>query len=250
MVMQEHVLVVEDAPEFQHLHRESLSKAGYRVSVAGTGERALEIARSVDPAVIILDVVLPDADGMDLCAQFRRFTNAYIIMVTSRTDEVDKLVGLAAGADDYVTKPFSNRELVARVGVLLRRPRELQGSESTIRELGDLTVDSAAREVTVDGEVCALTKIEFDILDALTIDTNAVRSRQSLLEHVWGPNWVGDTHVIDVHLANLRKKIDRNGVKHIKTVRGVGYRFTPQSPRVEAPNDQTQNDQTQNDRAA
>ena len=229
--MQEHVLVVEDAPEFQHLHRESLSKAGYRVSVAGDGARALEIARSVDPSVIILDIVLPDADGMDLCAEFRRFTDAYIIMVTGRTDEVDKLVGLAAGADDYVTKPFSSRELVARVGVLLRRPRGMQNERSDVRDLGDLTVDISAREVQLDGELCALTKIEFDLLDALTEDPNVVRSRQSLIEHVWGPNWVGDTHVIDVHLANLRKKIDSNGTKHIKTVRGVGYRFN--SPKAD-----------------
>ncbi len=227
--MQEHVLVVEDAPEFQHIHRESLSKAGYRVSVAGDGARALEIARSTEPVVIILDLVLPDVDGMELCAEFRKFTDAYIIMVTSRSDEVDKLVGLAAGADDYITKPFSNRELVARVGVLLRRPRTLGEDESTARDFGDLVIDAAAREVTLDGETLSLTKIEFDILDALTIDPNVVRSRDSLLEHVWGPNWVGDTHVIDVHLANLRKKIDANGVKHIKTIRGVGYRFAGSS---------------------
>ena len=225
MSMQEHILVVEDAPEFQHIHRESLSKAGYRVSVAGDGARALEIARSTEPVVIILDLVLPDVDGMDLCAEFRKFTDAYIIMVTSRSDEVDKLVGLAAGADDYITKPFSNRELVARVGVLLRRPRTLGEGESPTRDFGDLVVDAAAREVSLDGEQVDLTKIEFDILDALTIDPNVVRSRESILEHVWGPNWVGDTHVIDVHLANLRKKIDANGVKHIKTIRGVGYRF-------------------------
>ena len=227
--MQEHVLVVEDAPEFQHIHRESLSKAGYRVSVAGDGARALEIARSTEPVVIILDLVLPDVDGMELCAEFRKFTDAYIIMVTSRSDEVDKLVGLAAGADDYITKPFSNRELVARVGVLLRRPRTLGIDESTTRDFGDLVIDAAAREVTLDGGTLSLTKIEFDILDALTIDPNVVRSRDSLLEHVWGPNWVGDTHVIDVHLANLRKKIDANGVKHIKTIRGVGYRFAGSS---------------------
>ena len=223
--MHEHILVVEDAPEFQHLHRESLSKAGYKVSVAGDGARALEVARSVDPVVIILDLVLPDVDGMDLCAEFRKFTEAYIIMVTSRSDEVDKLVGLAAGADDYITKPFSNRELVARVGVLLRRPRSLAADTSNIRDFGDLTVDPAAREVVLEGTPVSVTKIEFDILDALTTDPNVVRSRQSLLEHVWGPNWVGDTHVIDVHLGNLRKKIDANGVKHIKTIRGVGYRF-------------------------
>ena len=223
--MQEHILVVEDAPEFQHLHRESLSKAGYKVSVAGDGARALEVARSTSPDVIILDLVLPDVDGMDLCSEFRKFTDAYIIMVTSRSDEVDKLVGLAAGADDYITKPFSNRELAARVGVLLRRPRTLAADESSARDFGDLIVDASAREVTLEGETVALTKIEFDILDALTLDPNVVRSRDSLLEHVWGPNWIGDTHVIDVHLANLRKKIDRNGTKHIKTIRGVGYRF-------------------------
>lgn len=223
--MQDQILVVEDAPEFQHIHRESLTKAGYRVAVAGDGARALELARSLDPSVIILDLVLPDVDGMDLCAQMRTFTDAYIIMVTGRTDEVDKLVGLATGADDYVTKPFSNRELVARVGVLLRRPRSAALGSDRTRDFGDLVVDVDRREVTVDDELCQLTKIEFDILDALTEDANVVRSRQSLLEFVWGPNWVGDTHVIDVHLANLRKKIDRNGTKHIKTVRGVGYRF-------------------------
>ncbi len=223
--MQEQVLVIEDAPEFQHIHRESLSKAGYRVAVAGDGARALELARSLEPAVIILDLVLPDVDGMDLCAELRRFTDAYIIMVTGRGDEVDKLVGLAAGADDYMTKPFSNRELVARVGVLLRRPRSLGADEESVRDFGDLVVDVDAREVRVSEALVSLTKIEFDILDALTEDPSVVRSRQSILEHVWGPNWVGDTHVIDVHLANLRKKIDHNGVKHIKTIRGVGYRF-------------------------
>ncbi len=227
--MQEHILVVEDAPEFQHIHRESLTKAGYKVSVAGDGARALELARSNNPVVIILDLVLPDVDGMDLCAQFRKFTDAYIIMVTSRTDEVDKLVGLAAGADDYITKPFSNRELVARVGVLLRRPRSLGVGDSGTRDFGDLVVDAQGREVLLDGEPVELTKIEFDILDALTEDAHVVSSRESLLEFVWGPNWVGDTHVIDVHLANLRKKIDRNGTKHIKTIRGVGYRFAKAS---------------------
>lgn len=231
--MQKHILVVEDAPEFQHLHRESLSKAGYRVSVAGDGARALEIARSTEPDVIVLDLVLPDVDGIDLCAQLRKFTDAYVIMVTSRGDEVDKLVGLAAGADDYITKPFSTRELVARVGVLLRRPRTVSDAESANRDFGDLVVDVAAREVHLEGEPVDLTKIEFEILDALTLDPKVVRSRQSLLEHVWGPNWVGDTHVIDVHLANLRKKIDRNGVKHIKTMRGVGYRFVSSTRRQE-----------------
>ena len=222
--MEEHVLVIEDSPEFQQIARESLTRAGYRVAVAGNGERGLELARSLMPQVILLDLTLPDADGIELCKEFRTFTNAYIIMVTGKTDEVDKLVGLAVGADDYVTKPYSTRELIARIGVILRRPRALV-DESRIRDLGDVVVDVSARTVVLDGESIALTKIEFDILDALTVDAAVVRSRAFLIEAVWGPDWVGDTHVIDVHLANLRKKLDANGIKHIVTIRGVGFRF-------------------------
>ena len=222
--MEEQVLVIEDSPEFQQIARESLTRAGYRVAVAGNGERGLELARSLMPLVILLDLTLPDADGIELCKELRTFTNAYIIMVTGKTDEVDKLVGLAVGADDYVTKPYSTRELIARIGVILRRPRALL-DEARTREIGDVFVDVSARTVSVDGQAVALTKIEFDILDALTVDPAVVRSRASLIEAVWGSDWVGDTHVIDVHVANLRKKLDANGTKHITTVRGVGFRF-------------------------
>lgn len=224
--MEEQILVIEDSPEFQQIAREMLSQAGYRVSIAGTGERGIELARALSPSVILLDLVLPDADGIDLCRELRTFTNAYIIMVSGKSEEVDKLVGLAVGADDYVTKPYSPRELIARIGVILRRPRTL-AAETTVRDLGDVVVDIGARLVTVGSEPVALTKIEFDILDALTIDPNVVRSRTSLIEAVWGNDWVGDTHVIDVHLGNLRKKLDSNGTKHITTVRGVGFRFAP-----------------------
>jgi len=135
-----------------------------------------------------------------------------------------EVLSLAVGADDYVTKPYSTRELIARIGVVLRRPRVLAGERHT-RNLGDIVLDVNARTVTLDGIAIALTKIEFDILDALTADPNLVRTRSSLIETVWGPDWVGDGHVIDVHLGNLRKKLDANGTKHIITVRGIGFRF-------------------------
>ena len=136
------------------------------------------------------------------------------------------LVGLAVGADDYLTKPFSPRELVARIGVLLRRPRTVDTNKRR-RTVGDLMVDLDAREVVVDGEIVELTRIEFDLLAALIADETRVQSRPSLLDIVWGPDWVGDPHVVDVHIANLRRKIDRSGRKHIRTIRGVGYRIEP-----------------------
>lgn len=223
--MNEQILVIEDAPEFQQLLREMLTRENYRVAVADTGERGLEMARSLEPQVILLDLMLPDSDGVELCKTLRSFTDAYIVMVTGRDEEVDKLVGLAIGADDYITKPFSGRELVARIRAMLRRPRAFAEARESIRDFGHLIVDVAAREVHVDGELCNLTKIEFDILDALSGDAKRVHSRASLLEAVWGENWVGDHHVVDVHLANLRKKIDTNGRRNVATVRGVGYRF-------------------------
>ncbi len=176
----------------------------------------------------MLDLVLPGIDGLEMCRQLRTFSNAYVIMVTAKAEEVDKLVGLAVGADDYLTKPFSPRELAARIGVLLRRPRHdatAAAASSATREIGDLRIDLDAREVSVEETDVSLTRIEFDLLAALSSKPQMVFSRGLLLETVWGPSWFGDDHVVDVHLANLRKKIDRNGVKHIKTVRGVGYRM-------------------------
>jgi len=220
------VLLVEDAPEYQQLVESVLTSEGYRVHLAEDGERALELARSRQPDVVVLDLVLPGIDGIEVCRQLRTFSDAYVIMLTARTEEVDKLVGLAVGADDYLTKPFSPRELAARIAALLRRPRSGDTVPSaTRRELGDLVVDLDAREVVVGGQPVDLTRIEFDLLAALSANPQMVYSRQLLLEQVWGPTWVGDDHVVDVHIANLRKKIDADGTKHIKTVRGVGYRM-------------------------
>ena len=203
----------------------------YNVATATNGPDSLEAARTFDPEVIILDLGLPGMDGVEVCRELRSFTDAYILMLTGRDDEVDRLVGLAVGADDYMTKPFSTRELVARVQVLQRRPRGgVRDSESSDMNdatiaIGDIEVDVLSREVRVGGALIELTKIEFDLLATLAARPEMVFTRRLLVDSVWGDDWYGDDHMISVHVANLRKKIDASGTKHIKTVRGVGYRM-------------------------
>lgn len=217
------VLVVEDAPEFAQIISSVLRNAGHRVRSAATVADALHSLSSVPPDLVVLDLSLPDGDGLDLCRTIRDRTSAYILVLTARDEEVDMLLGFRLGADDYMTKPFSPRELAARVEALLRRPRQAEPAEA-IRTLDDLLIHPAAREVTVGGAHVELTRIEFDLLDALSAAPKIVFSRLQLLERVWGPGWVGDDHVVDVHIANLRKKIDiAEGKSRIRTVRGVGY---------------------------
>ena len=217
------VLVVEDAPEFAQIISSVLRNAGHRVRGAATVADALHSLSSVPPDLVVLDLSLPDGDGLDLCRTIRDRTSAYILVLTARDEEVDMLLGFRLGADDYMTKPFSPRELAARVDALLRRPRQAEPAEA-VRTVDDLVIHPAAREVTVDGAHVELTRIEFDLLDALSAAPKIVFSRLQLLERVWGPGWVGDDHVVDVHIANLRKKIDLGeGKGHIRTVRGVGY---------------------------
>ncbi|MEN9644016.1 MAG: hypothetical protein RL238_685 [Actinomycetota bacterium] len=218
------VLVVEDLPEFTQIVTAVLRGAGHRVRSAGTIADALTSIASVPPDVVILDLGLPDGDGLDLCRTIRDRSTAYILVLTGREDEVDMLLGFRLGADDYMTKPFSPKELAARVEALLRRPRHA-ASETSTRQFGDLRIDPAGRLVTVSDQTVELTRIEFDILDALSEKPNVVLSRVQLLERVWGPGWIGDDHVIDVHIANLRKKLGAGeaGTKRIRTVRGVGY---------------------------
>ena len=218
------VLVVEDAPEFARIVATVLETAGHRVRLATTMAEALAEMDIQAPDVVILDLGLPDGDGLDLCRMIRERSSAYVLMLTGRDDEVDKLLGFRLGADDYVTKPFSARELAARVEALLRRPRAEPGAETPPRVFGDLSIDTAAREVTVAGVMADLTRIEFDLLDTLSASPKVVFNRQQLIDRVWGPGWYGDDHVVDVHIANLRKKIDSHGVKSwVRTVRGVGY---------------------------
>ncbi len=218
-------LLVDDAPEVRRVLERALSADGFEVEEAGDGDAALEAARARPPDVVVLDLGLPTLDGVEVCRRLRTFSDAYVIMLTSRQEEIDTLVGLAAGADDYVTKPASGREIVARARAMLRRPRgaAAQGpAEEPTRRIGALEVDAAAREARVDGEVVALTRIEFDLLDALTLQPRVVVTRAALLEGIWGANWYGDDHVVDVHISNLRRKI---GAGYVRTVRGVGYRM-------------------------
>lgn len=222
------VLVVEDAPEYVDLIVPLLHREGHAVSVAGDGTEAVSVARAIAPDLIVLDLALPGTDGLEVCRQVRAFSDAYIIMVTSRGDEVDRVVGLELGADDYLTKPFSPRELLARVRALLRRPRTAVAATAgaASRVIGDLRIDPLARTVSVAGEAVPLTRIEFDLLETLASNPAMVFSRPLLRERVWGPAWFGDDHAVDVHIANLRKKIDRGRKPgHIRTVRGVGYQL-------------------------
>ncbi len=220
------VLVVEDSAVFQAIIREALEREGFSVALAHDGHEGLQLARELEPPVVILDLNLPGLDGLEVCRQLRQFSDAYVVMLTGRDDEVDKLVGLSAGADDYVVKPFSGRELVARVRAMLRRPRS-GGPSDALRRIGDLEIDTLARDVRAGGRAVDLTRIEFDLLDALSGQPRVVFTRDQLLERVWGPTWFGDDHVVDVHLSKLRQKLgdDAQSPRYIRTVRGIGYRF-------------------------
>ena len=222
-----HVLVVEDDPAIAHLIKEYLGREGFEVDVAVDGEGGVEAARHARPDVIILDLMLPGIDGIEVCRRVRTFSDAYVLILTARGDEVDRVIGLSVGADDYVVKPFSPRELSARVQALLRRPRRDPATEEPLRRFGDLVIDAAAREVTLDGAHVDLTRTEFDLLDTLSARPRMVFERRRLLEHVWGSDWYGDDHVIDVHVANLRRKLgdDPGASRYVRTMRGVGYRM-------------------------
>jgi DNA-binding response OmpR family regulator len=221
-------LVVDDEAPLVALVRSYLEREGFDVSTASDGERAVELVGELQPDVVVLDVMLPGIDGIEACRRIRSFSDAYIIMLTARADEVDKIVGLSTGADDYVTKPFSPGELIARVRALLRRPRGETPSTSA-RRFGDLVIDPLAREVRQGDRLVELTRLEFDLLDALSDSPRVAFSRAQLLERVWGPTWFGDEHVVDVHIANLRRKLGDDGAapRYVRTVRGIGYRMGP-----------------------
>jgi DNA-binding response OmpR family regulator len=179
---------------------------------------------------VVLDLGLPGLDGIEVCRQLRTFTDCYVIMLTARTDEVDKLIGLSVGADDYLTKPFSPRELVARVQVMLRRPRvpaPTCGAAGDLLRFGPLVLDVAGREVHLDGDPVDLTRTEFDLLATLASRPKVVFTRRQLIDAVWGATWVGDEHLVDVHIGHLRRKLgdDAAEARFVRTVRGVGYRM-------------------------
>jgi len=221
------VLVVEDDPAIAHLLDAYLSREGFDVRVVGDGEAGLEQAHRVRPDIVLLDIMLPGIDGIEVCRRLRTFSDAYVLMLTARGDEVDRVIGLSVGADDYVVKPFSPRELSARVQAMLRRPRQDGAPSEGPRRFGALEIEPAAREVRVNQELVNLTRTEFDILDTLSARPQRVFERPHLLKQVWGGDWFGDDHVIDVHVANLRRKLgdDPAAARYVRTVRGVGYRM-------------------------
>ncbi len=223
------IVVVDDEQPLVALISRYLEREGYRVHPAHDGWEAVEVIKAVEPDVVVLDLMLPGIDGLEVARRVREHSDAYIVMLTARSDEVDRIVGLRVGADDYVTKPFSPNELVARIQAMLRRPRRSEpSSDAQVRRFADLTIDPAAREVTRAGEPVELTRLEFDLLDTLTGRPRMVFSRDQLLERVWGSAAYRDDHVVAVHMANLRRKLGDTGdePRYIRTVRGIGYGMT------------------------
>ena len=230
------ILVVDDETALVELVRSYLERERYEVLTAADGRAALDLARSAEVDLVVLDVMLPVLDGIEVCRQLRQFSDAYVIMLTARAEEIDKILGLTVGADDYLTKPFSPRELVARIKALLRRPRQTaaarapgSGSPDDIpapQRLEDLLIDEAQHEVTLHGQPVELTAREFALLVALARHPGRVFTRPQLLELVWGDAYY-DEHVVDVHVGNLRKKLETETAHphYLETVRGVGYRF-------------------------
>lgn len=224
------VLVVEDEVELAAVIVSYFEREGYIVDQALDGPGAVEMARLAPPDLIILDVMLPGFDGIEVCRQVRTFSDAYILMLTARDEEVDKVVGFAVGADDYVVKPFSPRELIARSRAILRRPRTKSNEDddeslSSVFLFGSITLNSNSRTVMVDKAPVELTRTEFDLLEILIERPKNVFSRRTLLESVWGGEWFGEVHVVDVHIGHLRKKLTDAGAAKglIRTVRGIGY---------------------------
>jgi len=224
-------LVIEDAADVRLLLCETLRQAGFDTTGAGTGSQGLEMADRLRPDLVTLDLTLPDIDGIEVCRQLRARTSAYLIMLTGRDEETDRLTGLEVGADDYMIKPFSPRELRARVGAMFRRPRladpDEPGELAPLRS-GDLVLDRERREVTLGGVPLSLTRTEFDILAMIMSRPGRVWERETLGRQIWQTDWLGDAHVLDVHIANLRRKLGdraKGGGRWVRTVRGVGYSF-------------------------
>lgn len=236
--MPEKILVVDDEISLQETVAYNLKKQGYDVQTTGDGMEALELAREIQPDLIILDVMLPGLDGFEICRILRREMTTPVLMLTARDDEIDRVVGLEVGADDYMAKPFSMRELIARVKAMLRRVRlireevsEAEGGDGKpkqeVLEFGNLRIDITRREITVNDEVVAFKPKEYELLTFLAQHQGQVLSREFILERVWGWDFIGDSRTVDVHVRWLREKIENDPAnpRRIITVRGAGYRF-------------------------
>ena len=225
------ILVVDDEEHIVELISYNLSAAGYKVVTASNGLDAIKIAKEEKPRLILLDLMLPGMDGFDVCKEIRgdkEFKNTSIIMLTAKGEELDKILGLELGADDYITKPFSVRELLARVKAVLRRVGTIK-EENNIFVAGNLKVNFERREVLINDSKVDLTLKEFELLDILIKNRGKILTRDTLLDKIWGYEYIGETRTVDVHIRYIRKKIevDDKNPKFIETIRGVGYRFNP-----------------------
>lgn len=230
-------LVVEDDEDIRSLIEFTLQTQGFQVRAVDSGLAGVEAVREHDPDLVTLDLGLPGIDGIEACRRIREISDAYVVMITARDDEIDRLLGLETGADDFISKPFSARELKARVNAMFRRPRRGPAGPSgepagmthdhEILEHGELRVDVDGRRAFRDGSELELTRTEFDLLSELMRTPARVWSREALLRTVWGTEWASDTHLVEVHIGNLRRKLGEksDGVRFIRTVRGVGYRM-------------------------
>ena len=222
------ILLVEDEESITTPLSDALRREGFEPTVAGTAAQALELAESSEPDLVLLDVMLPDGSGFDVCRELRARSRVPIIMLTARGDEADRVAGLEAGADDYVVKPFSAREVAARIRAVLRRAGpEAEESDGGPLEIGAVSLDPARHEATLEGQTLDLSRKEFDVLRLLMENAGTVVKRERLLEEVWDTNWFGSTKTLDVHVSALRRKLgdDPAEPRYIRTVRGVGFRF-------------------------
>jgi DNA-binding response OmpR family regulator len=224
--LNELILLVDDEPSIVQLARMYLEREGFRTESANDGEAALDKVARGQPALLVLDVMLPKLDGFEVCRRLRAAQNSpAILMLTARDEDIDKILGLELGADDYLTKPFNPRELVARVKAILRRAeRSVKEDDSSSIQLGDLTIDPARREVRISARILDLRTQEFDLLLTLAEHRGLVLSREQILQKAWGFDFYGQTRTVDVHVAHLRRKLEESSVK-IETVTGVGYKL-------------------------
>ncbi|MCA9972011.1 MAG: response regulator transcription factor [Anaerolineales bacterium] len=220
----QHILVADDEANIRDLARMYLEKDGFQVTTVTDGAQALAQVKQAPPDLLVLDLMMPEVDGWEVCRRLRMDGNLPILMLTARDDDIDKIVGLEMGADDYLTKPFNPRELVARVRAILRRAGETAASPSQARRLGDVTIDPGSRDVTIAGARVALRTKEFDLLLTLIDHANQVLSREQLLDLVWGYEFYGQTRTVDVHVAHLRDKLSGSRLV-IETVWGLGYKL-------------------------
>ena len=226
--MPESILIVEDEPALQETLAYNLKKEGYTVEAVGDGRSALAFARRLKPDLIVLDIMLPEMDGFEVARILRKEMTSAILMLTARDEDIDKILGLELGADDYLTKPFNPRELVARVKAILRRSERAIQADAAPIHIGDLTIDPASREVRLGNRSLDLRTQEFDLLLTLAGQRGRVLSREQLLQQAWGFDFYGQTRTVDVHVAHLRKKLAGSTVR-IETVTGIGYKLVVNS---------------------